>query len=76
MQTVLFFFLGKKVADAYIGCGVPIGNYIFKKPLFDDRSTNPTVAYSLSVVAFYNSPPSLLLFFGKDLVRYASKKLR
>ena len=29
LQTVLFFFLGKKVADAYIGCGVPIGNYIF-----------------------------------------------
>ena len=29
MKTVLFFFLGKKVADAYIGCGVPIGNYIF-----------------------------------------------
>ena len=29
LQTVLFFFLGKKVADAYIGCGVPIGNIIF-----------------------------------------------
>ena len=29
LQTALFFFLGKKVADAYIGCGVPIGNYIF-----------------------------------------------
>ena len=28
LQTALFF-LGKKVADAYIGCGVPIGNYIF-----------------------------------------------
>jgi hypothetical protein len=28
----------------------------FKKPLFDDRSTNPTVAYSLSVVAFIIRP--------------------
>lgn len=56
MQTALFFFLVKKVADAYISCGVPIGNYIFKKPLFDDRSTNPTVAYSLSVVAFIIRP--------------------
>ena len=29
LLTVRFVFLGKKVADAYIGCGVPIGNYIF-----------------------------------------------